>query len=63
MIFFGAALTHSMLPGQAAGCKSVNRMIAFLKSTPREVHLLNRIPTGLSRIVPFFEKNERNERI
>lgn len=48
--------------GQVGGFKSVDRMIAFLKSTPREVRLLTRIPTGLSRIVPSFEKNERNER-
>lgn len=48
--------------GQVAGFKSVDRMIAFLKSTPREVQLLTRIPTALSRIVPSFEKNERNGR-
>lgn len=48
--------------GQVAGFKSVDRMIAFLKSTPREVQLITRIPTGLSRIVPSFEKNEKNER-
>ncbi|MCJ1345640.1 hypothetical protein MMC31_003848, partial [Peltigera leucophlebia] len=48
--------------GQVAGFKSVDRTIAFLKSTPLEVQLLTRLPTGLNRIVPTYEKTERNER-
>lgn len=48
--------------GQVAGFKSVDRTIAFLKSTPREVQLLTRLPAGLNRIVPTYEKTERNER-
>lgn len=48
--------------GQVAGFKSVDRTIAFLKSTPREVQLLMRLPAGLNRIVPTYEKTERNER-
>lgn len=48
--------------GQGAGFKSVDRTIAFLKSTPREVQLLTRLPNGLSRIVPNYGKTEKNER-
>lgn len=48
--------------GQVAGFKSVDRTIAFLKSTPREVQLLTRLPTGLNRIVPIYGKTEKNER-
>lgn len=48
--------------GQVAGFKSVDRTIAFLKSTPREVQLLTRLPTGLNRIVPNYGKTEKNER-
>lgn len=48
--------------GQVAGFKSVDRTIAFLKSTPREVQLLKRLPAGLNRIVPTYEKTEKNER-
>lgn len=48
--------------GQVAGFKSVDRTIAFLKSTPREVQLLTRLPTGLNRIVPTYRKTEKNER-
>lgn len=48
--------------GQTAGFKFVDRTIAFLKSMPREVQLIIRIPAGLSRIVPSYEKNEKTER-
>lgn len=48
--------------GQVAGFKSVDRTIAFLKSTPREVQLLTRLPAGLNRIVPTYGKTEKNER-
>lgn len=48
--------------GQVAGFKSVDRTIAFLKSTPREVQLLTRLPAGLNRIVPNYGKTEKNER-
>lgn len=48
--------------GPVAGFKSVDRTIAFLKSMPREVQLLTRIPAGLSRIVPTVEKSDRIER-
>lgn len=48
--------------GQVAGFKSVDRTIAFLKSTPREVQLLSRLPTGLNRFVPNYGKTEKNER-
>lgn len=48
--------------GQVAGFKSVDRTIAFLKSTPREVQLLTRLPTGLNRIVPTYGKTEKKER-
>lgn len=48
--------------GQVAGFKSVDRTIAFLKSTPHEVQLLTRLPAGLNRIVPTYEKTGGNER-
>lgn len=48
--------------GQVAGFKSVDRTIAFLKSTPREVQLLTRLPAGLNRILPTYRKTEQNER-
>jgi hypothetical protein len=48
--------------GQTAGFTSVDRLIAFLKSMPREVQLLTRLPHGLNRFTPSYEKNDRLER-
>lgn len=48
--------------GQTAGFRAIDRWISFLKSMPREVHLLTRIPHGLNRLVPTYGKNERMER-
>ena len=68
---FGTGVLNNFLWGclhpdhrvaQTGGFTLVDRWIAFLKSMPREVQLLNRIPNGLSRIVPTYGKNERMER-
>lgn len=48
--------------GQKAGFNSVDRLIAFLKSMPREVQLLTRLPHGLNRFTPSYEKNDKMER-
>lgn len=48
--------------GQKAGFNSVDRLIAFLKSMPREVQLLARLPHGLNRFTPSYDKNDRGER-
>jgi hypothetical protein len=48
--------------GQTAGFASVDRLIAFLKSMPREVQLLTRLPHGLNRFTPSYEKNDKQER-
>lgn len=48
--------------GQKAGFTSVDRIIAFLKSMPREVQLLTRLPHGLNRFTPSYEKNDKLER-
>lgn len=48
--------------GQTAGFRAIDRWISFLKSMPREVYLLTRMPHGLNRLVPTYGKNERMER-
>lgn len=48
--------------GQTAGFKAIDRWISLLKSMPREVYLLTRMPHGLNRLVPTYGKNERMER-
>lgn len=48
--------------GQTAGFNSVDRLIAFLKSMPREVQLLTRLPHGLNRFTPSYDKNDKLER-
>lgn len=48
--------------GQKAGFNSVDRIIAFLKSMPREVQLLTKLPHGLNRITPSYDKNDKMER-
>lgn len=48
--------------GQKAGFNSVDRIIAFLKSMPREVQLLTKLPHGLNRFTPSYDKNDKMER-
>lgn len=48
--------------GQKAGFASVDRIIAFLKSMPREVQLLTRLPHGLNRFTPTYDKIDKLER-
>lgn len=48
--------------GQRAGFNSVDRIIAFLKSMPREVQLLTKLPHGLNRFTPSYDKNDKMER-